>query len=596
MKHKDSKHQDLLEESTERYATAVKGWQDIYTVAADDLKFVYDINGGQWDQKMRDKRVEARRPVLTLNKVLKFIRQLRGEQMQNRPRIKVIPVDNKGDVGMADLYDGLIRQIEYLSTAGIAYDTAYASAIACSIGFFRIVTEFTNDQNLEKMLDQNILIKRILNPFAVHFDPTAVDFMLSDARYCFIEESMEKKQFLRKYPGADTKGFSGDTTGVELENWFLDDKIKVAEYFYKEPTNRQIAQLNTGEIIELNNKITTEYLYSIGKLVVKERKVNSHKVMWVKRSGSEILEGPTAWAGKYIPIIPVFGDEVVVNGQKHYLSVIRGTKDPQRMYNYWASSATEHAMASPRPAYLVDHRQIDGFTAEWEDVDSNKPYKRYTAIEGVAKPEREEQIGIPTAIVNMMQLTALDIEDHLGRYEASKGEASNERSGKAIGLRIAQSDKGTFTYTENFLRSIIYGGKQLIDLIPKIYDTRRALRVRGETGDEKIVEVNIPVMDDKGNMGIGNDLSLGEFDIISTIGASFASKREEMNSFMLNSMQYAPRLAEIIAPLMFKYGDMPGAQEIYDELKKEVERLRQEQGIDANKTIPSKPASVDQIL
>ena len=579
----DTKNADLLKASDDRYKASVDGWQHIYTAALDDLRFVYDIDSGQWNAKIRNERNNDERPIITVNKLLKFIRQLRGDMALNRPRTKVIPVDNKADVQMAKLYDGIIREIEYLSSANIAYDTAYMHAISCSVGYFRLITEYENDRSF----NQSIKIKRILNPFSVHPDPAASEFTLSDANYYFIEENLLKEDFKKQYPSADIVDFSGDNTGMEYSDWFSEDKVRVAEYFYKEPTKKKIAQIQTGETVELTKDLTLEKLYSMGQVVVKEREVKSHKVMWCKRSGSEVLEGPQLWPGKYIPIIPVFGDEVVVNGKKHLLSLARGAKGPQEMYNYWATAATENVALSPKSPFIVDHRQVKGFETEWEDSrKTNRMFLRYNAIAGLQKPAREPQTVIPAAIINMMQVTAFDIEDHLGRYESSKGEAGNERSGKAILARVAQSDKGTFTFLDNLTRAIVYSGRQLIDIIPKIYDTHRALRILGEEGNEQVVEVNAPVVTPSGEVGIANDLTVGEFDIISTVGLAFGSKREEMVRYMTESMQYAPQIAHIIAPLIYKYSDWPGAEEIYNEIKAGIDQMKKQQKIQGEGVAP----------
>lgn len=574
----DKDREEILRVSNDNYRTAVDGWQHIYSAALDDLNFVYDPEGtGQWDEKVRNERNADGRPMITGNKILKFIRKMRGEAMMNRPRIKVIPVDSKADVKKAELYNGLIRQIEYLSSANIAYDTAYGHAVSGSVGYFRLVTEYSNDMSF----DQNIFIKRIMNPFTVKFDPTATEFTLSDAQYCFVEENIEKERFKKMFPSAQIMDFSSDTTGSADANWFGGDSVKVAEYFYKEPVKKKIAELNTGEVIELTKDITPEFLYMRGLSVVREREIDSHKVMWYKRSGAEILEEPKEWAGKYIPIIPVFGDEIVINGKKHILSLIRGAKGLQQMYNYWVTKATETVALAPLNPYMVDHRQIKGFEKEWDVMYKKpRPYVRFNAIAGIGKPEREQQTPIPAAIISMIQNTAYDIEDHLGMYQASKGEASNERSGKAIMARAQQSDKGSYAFVDNFSRSIVYAGKQMIDLIPKIYDTYRALRVMGETGEETAVEVNKPVgMDmNTGKPIIENDLTVGEFDITATVGMASSSKREEMVNFMVQSMQYAPLLAPAIAPLIFKYSDWDGAQEIYAELKQEMTKAQQAQG------------------
>lgn len=569
-----SSDEKLLSIAKERYKTANQGWDHIFKAATSDLNFVYDVGEGQWPVAVRNKREKDGRPVVTVNKLLKFVRQLRGEASQNRPRIKVIPVDDKSDPEKAELFNGIIRQIEYLSDAGIAYDTSYMHAVSSSVGVFRIVSKFADDdyKSLDQgLFNQDLFIKRILNPQSVKFDPRAVEFELEDGKYCFIEELVERKEFERLYP--DAKVGNWDAQKRMLGEWIQGEAYRVAEYYYKDPVRRRIVQVANGNIYELTKEQNPEFIQANYGPIVRERIVDTHVVKWLKTNGHEILkEG--VWPGKHIPVIPVFGDEIVVDGKKYYLSLTRGAKGSQQMYNYWATAATEAMSLTPKTPFIVDHRQIEGYEPEWSDAHkTNRPFLRYNAIKGIEKPQRERQTEIPSGIITMMTATAYDIEDHLGRYEASKGQASNERSGKAIIARIQQADKGTFTFIDNYQRAIVYAGRQLIDLIPKIYDTPRALRIRGEDDSEQLVKVNQPGGDVYGNATINNDLKVGKYDVISTVGATYSSRRQEMVEMMIQAMQYAPNVAHIIAPLIFKYADYPGAKEISAEIEKAVENM-----------------------
>jgi hypothetical protein len=553
---------DIISEAKENYKTACEGWKDIYDSAREDLKFTYDVDSGQWPDNIKADR--GNRPTITVNKLQKFVRQCRGDFSQNRPSMKVIPVDDKADVKMAELYNGILRQIEYTSNAPVIYDTAYSCSLAGSIGYFRISTEYTDDNSF----DQEIKLKRILNPLSVHLDPFATEFNFEDAEYGFVEELLDNKLFERLYPKANKHEFKGEGNNL-LGEWMLQDKIKICEYFKKEYFTTKIGLVSDGQIVKLDKK-TIELINADGLKIIRERDVQEHRVKWYKINGAEILD-ETDWAGSGIPIIPMFGDEVVVDGKRYYLSLIRGAKGSQQMYNYWASAATENVMLTPKTPFIIDHRQIRGFESEWAEANLKpKMYLRYNAIAGINKPTREPQTQVPAAIIQMMQSTAYDIEDHLGRYEASKGAASNERSGKAIIARINQSDKGTFTFVDNASRAIIAGLRQIVDLIPKIYDTPRALNILGENGERGVAQVNQPAVGANGEPAIANDLTVGKFDVIATVGASFGSKREEMVRMLIESMQYAPMLAPVIAPLIFKYSDWPGAQEVAAKIEQAV--------------------------
>ena len=560
----------ILQEAKERHSVAVTGWQEIYNEAAKDLSFIYDVGEGQWPAKVRADREADDRPVLTINKLLKFIRQLRGESLQNKPCMKVIPVDDKADVEIATLYDGIIRQIEYISSANTAYDTAYAHAVASSVGFIRLLTKYADENNF----NQDIKIERIINPFGVHFDPTAKQFEYEDAKYCFVEEMMNTNDFKRNYPDAAVSDFRGSTKELFGE-WLNDDQLRIAEYFWKEPITNTLVQLRTGETLTLTDKITPEYIKSKGGIIIRDRKVKTHEVRWCRLNGAEVLE-KSIWPGKDIPVVPVLGDEIIIEGKKYYLSLLRGAKGSQEMYNYWATSATETVALAPKIPFVVDHRQIKGFETEWDEANrTNRMYLRYNAIPGIGKPERERQSDLPASILTMMQSTGFDIEDHLGRYEASKGQASNERSGKAIVARITQADKGSYVFNDNYIKAIIALTKQVVDIIPKIYDTQRALRIRGDADNESLVTVNNSYMDGNGVPSVKNDLTVGKYDVIATTGSSFASRRQETVRVLLEAMQYAPAVASVIVPYIFKYSDFPGAKEVYEEIKQEVERTKE---------------------
>ena len=532
------------------------------------------MGDGQWSSAVKTSKEQASKPCLTINKLQKYIRRLRGEMQMNRPSIKVIPVDDKGDVNMAEIYNGIIRQIEYLSNSSIAYDTAYNHATTGGVGFWRLLTEYVDDDSF----DQEIRIERIINQFSVHFDPNAKKFNYEDAKYCFVEDLMEKAEYDAAYPDHPSADFDG-ADEFDESTWMYEDKVRIAEYFYKEPTVVKKALLEDGEIIPLINGLTEANLIEEGYNVVKTREVTEEKVMWCKVNGAGIIEGPIPWQGKYIPIIPVFGDEIINKGKKHYLSLIRGAKGSQEMYNYFSTVMTESISQVPKTPFIIDSRQIKGYENEWNDANVvSRPYIRYKHINNVPKPQREQPATIQTGILSMLQTASYDIDDNLGQYDASKGASGNERTGKAISLRINQSDKGNYTYEDNLTRAIVYSGKQIIDLIPKIYDSTRSVLLMDESGENKVTDINKPELVANPQTGqaetiVKNDLSVGRYDLIATAGASHGSRRQEMVQMIMEAMQYAPQMATVLAPVLFEYSDGPGAKKISDVLSKAMQQM-----------------------
>ena len=550
----------ILALARERIKTAETAEAENRETALNSLKFA---DGDQWPEKIKQERAADGRPCLTNNKLRKFINQIAGDIRQNKPSMKVMPANDAADVAGAEVRQDLIRHIEQISTASDAYDNAIQHALDGGYGYWRILTE----EN-EEGFDQDIKIKKIGNRFSVYLDQTAQEYTYEDGRYGFITEKMPRKEFKEKHPKHAPVEFDANTHS-QYENWFEEDAVRVAEYFYKENTTKEIAQLEDGQIIELKDGLSIEDLAQQEIIVVKSRKVKTHKVMWCKLSGNAILEGPIEIPTKYIPIVPVFGHEVNIEGQRKFRSLIHDAMDPMRMYNYWTTSATETIALAPKAPLMVTPEQIEGHEQMYKEANrKNHPYLVYNSVPGQGSPQRQRQVEIPTAVVNEAARANSDISDTIGRYEASRGEGGNERSGRAILARKEGSDDTTFVFIDNYHKSITYSCKIVLDMIPRVMDTEKVIRLRGQDGKESILPINRVVMDfDALAPVIINDLSVGKYDIIPASGASFQTKRQMIASSMLDFIQFWPESGPVIGPRVADVMDWPQADEIAGELK-----------------------------
>jgi len=573
MKDKDN----FLATVRENRRIAVDGYNKIYSKSLEDMRFVYDIDGAQWPDGLKSDIK------LTANNLQKFMRIIRADARQNRPRLKVVPVDDFADVQKAELINGLIRQIEHLSDADIAYDTAYAQAIGGSIGYFRIITEFSDSHSFE----QDIKIKRIQNPYTVHFDPSAKDFNRSDAQYCFIDEWMKKEDFEREYPGVDATSQGHDSQGQSYEGWFQPNKVRVAEYYWKKKVPFTLALIRRtmpdGHVITQAEELTDEIKGFIGQTnseIIEERQSFKTEVKWAKVTANDILE-ETDWPTDQIPVIPVQGDEIVVDGETHLLSFHRGAQDMQRMLNFWLTKATKIMAKSPDAPFLLTPEQVEGHENMWSQPNAlDRAYMLFNET-NQGKPAREQPVAPPIGMLSMLQTMAAGIEDHLGQFDASKGAPSNERSGRAINTRIAQSAKGSFVFVDNYTRALIYANKILVSLIPKIYDTQRAVQIRGEDGSSELTAINSPTGDVNADNSpvIENDLSVGKFDLIETVAASSVSRRQEERQDLLEALQYAGPVAPALLPIIFELSDSPNSgkvTKIVNEFIKSIQQGQQE--------------------
>lgn len=548
----------------DRFKLSQEGESENRRTSLSSIRFV---DGDQWPSKIKAEREQDGRPCLTNNKLRKFIKQVVADIRQNKVGVKVRPVDNFADVAGAEVRNDLIRHIEAQSTANIVYETGMEQALDGGFGYWRIIAEYQGEE-----FHQEIRLKRVPNRFTVYLDQSSQDYNYEDGKFAFVTETISKDDFDAQYPEKEGTNVS-EGEGESKEGWFFDGTVRIAEYFYKDPVTKTIAQLDTGEVIELDKTVTAKKLAMAGINVVKTREVKGHKVMWCKMTGSKILEGPKEFPSKYIPIVPVLGIEVNDEGKRKFRSLIYDAMDAMRMENYWKTHATETIALAPKAPYLVTPEQIEGHEPMWKSANTkNYPYLVYENIPGQDKPSRVMPPDVPAAALSMINICSSDIMDTIGMYQASLGQESNERSGRAIIARQKAGDAATYTFVDNFTRAIVYTGKILIDMMPKVYDNERVVRIRGEEGQEGANLFLNKTIQDPATLEIItiNDLSVGEYDLISVAGPSYESKRQEMAASMLDFIQFVPQSAPIIGPRLAAVMDWPNAQEIAAELKQMI--------------------------
>ena len=559
----------VLDLARKRFDRVWTNEQEQRAAELDDLKF---RAGEQWPDDVAAERKTAERPMLTINLMGKFVRQVTGDIRLNKPSIKVRPADSGADVEMAETLSGMTRHIEQASDAQGAYVTAADSAASCGIGHFRILTQFSDDDTFE----QDIRIKRIRNPFAVYWDPGAEEITKFDATWCFVTERMQKEDFEAKWPEARSADFKSSGLVDDITGWEEEDTVRIAEYWVKRPITKRLVLLETGETLDVTGLKENELA---GVEIVRQRRVETHEIVWYKMSGVEILEGPMPWAGKFIPIIPVVGEEIHIGDRQVRKGIIRDAKDPQRLYNFSRTMAAEAIQAAPKAPFMVTAAMIEGNKAKWDDANKGNPAYLVANVDPEMPgllPQRVAPAAIPSALFSEAQFASEDMNGTTGIFPPSLGQKSNETSGVAIRERDLQSDVGTFVYIDNLARAIRHAGNILVDLIPKIYDTERIVRVLGEDDTEDFVPINVPAVDDNdqpkldkaGNQVLLNDVSAGKYDVKVTTGPSFSTRRTESAASMMDFAKAVPEAAAAIGDLIAKNMDWPGAEIIAERLKK----------------------------
>jgi Phage P22-like portal protein len=520
--------------------------------AQSDLQFII---GEQWPDDVRQERESEGKPCLTINGLPQFVRQVTGQIRQMNPAIRVVPSDSQATEEVAEIYAGLIKQIEYASEAASIYEGAAESAAGCGIGHWRIRADYAEGMTF----DQELMIERIHNPFSVMWDPLAKEPTRKDARYCFITEAIDREDFRAQYPDADMTDATDENRMDTIENWTTTDTVTVAEYFWIEHEEQEIALLANGQIVPKPFE---------GMAIVKRRKVKVPKVQWAKITANEILEGPTVIPCNYIPVVAVTGEEWHLGEEMYRSSVIRFAKDPQQLYNFARSSMAEVMTLQPKAPYLVTTKQVAGLETFWNEANAkNRPYLPYHPDPSAQAPRREQPPLASQAISQEVALSADDMKRTTGIYDASLGAQSNEKSGVAIRERKMEAQTNNSVYADNMVKGITHTGRILVSMIPKVYDTQRVIRILGEDDQEKQVLIN-SLMVQEGQVVPVNDLTAGAYDVRITVGPSYESKRQEASEGMMAFGSSYPTAAPLIADLVAKQQDWPEADRVAERLRK----------------------------
>lgn len=582
---------DVLSVMRKRLQLAVGALSDSREDELDDLRFAAASPDNQWQWpadvlatrgSVQGQTINAR-PCLTINKLPQHIHQVTNDQRQNRPGGKVIPADDNADVEVAEIYDGIVRHIEYISDADVAYDTACENQVTYGEGYFRILTDYCDDDSF----DQDIRIGRIRNSFSVYMDPTIQDPCGSDAEWCFITQDLLKEDYERQFPDAQPIS-SLESNGVGDENlsyWLDENTVRIAEYFYVQHQTKTL-NLYPGGATAIAGSNEAKQAEMMGYKPIKTRPVDVKQVKWCKTNGYEMLE-ERDWPGKWIPVIRVIGNEFEVDGRLYVSGLVRNAKDAQRMYNYWVSQEAEMLALAPKAPFIGYGGQFEGYEQQWKTANTtNWPYLEVnpdvTDAQGgpLPLPMRAPPPLPQAGLIQAKMGASDDIKTTTGQYDASLGAEANEKSGKAILARERQTDTGTYHYVDNLARAIRYCTRQIVDLIPKIYDTKRIARIIGLDGETDHAEIDpeqqepVRKIQDPQTGAVIKKIynpGVGKYDVCVTTGPSYMTKRQEALEAMGQLLQGNPQLWAVAGDLLIKNMDWPGAEEMAERFKKTID-------------------------
>jgi hypothetical protein len=571
----------IISRAHDNFDKAVSWERAARQLYVDDMRFLFadSDNQDQWPAAVRARRLQENQPMLTVNKTHTHWLHVVNQAKSNRPSIQVHPVGSDATYQAAQVYESVIRHIEYASDASTAYAIAAENQVGGGIGYWRLVTEYADDNGF----DQEIFIRPIPDSLAVYMDPPKRRDG-SDSRWCFVYDDMDRDVFEKKYPDAPVNVSMGSMTS---SGWLTKDRVRVAEYYEVEESKEWMYAIpdgNDGHNLMRESDLTDEQHELLDGLRksgqhIQARKVTKREVKCYLIAGDKILERST-WAGQYIPIIRVVGEEVIIDGRMDRKGLVRYMKDPQRMYNYNTSAQVEFGGLQGKMPYLAPVEAIEGFENYWSTANTQNhsvlPYNHADENGSpIPPPQRQQPPQAAEAYSVGMQAASMEMMMASGQYDATFGAKGQEYSGIALDNRREQGERATFHYLDNWNNAIRYCGKQLIDLIPKVYDTKRIIRIMGDDGKQSEIVIDPKAKqalqqqeDQKENIirSIFNP-TVGTYDVVAKSGPNYETKREEAFEAMKGLITGVPALAQVIGDLFAKMGDFPMSDAIAERIR-----------------------------
>lgn len=556
-----------VDEARQLYEMAMDAEDDNRREALIDLRF--RALEGQWDENIKAQRLREKRPCFVFDRTGQIVRQIAGDIRLNPPAITVRPQDSGADPELAETLTGLMRNIEAVSTADAHYVAAAELAITCGMGFLRARYDYTDDT----AFDMDFSIEHIPSPFAAIWDPGAVLPCREDAEFWFLSDLYTERTFKKKWPKASLDGWDNN----QIATWRSGDFVRVAEYWHKVPTTRHLLFLADGRTIDVTELPLETVQAQIAQAqqasgapsgVLRERKAQSSKICMTLMNGSEQLEEDYYWPGRFIPIAPVFGEQIQIGDRVVRRGVIRAARDAQVRYNVQTTAITETLAMSPKPKWIGSIKNFLNLEKYWSNAHlNNTAYLPFNPDQQNPQgPQRVQPDPPPAGLMADMQGAAMDIEATTGVYRENLGKETNAISGKAILSRQREGDVGAFLYADNLARAVQHIGRVIVDAMPSVYDTQRVVRTLGEDGKTKFAALNQPGPDGK----MINDISMGRYDVVASTGPMFSTRREEGREFLMAMMQGMPQAAAAGADILASMSDAPGADELAKRLRKQA--------------------------
>lgn len=581
--------EDIIAEAKKRF-TECEEWEATARNRYEmDMKFgnADAYNRYQWTDTVLAAREDAKKPVLTINKTQQHCNQIVNDARQNKAGIEVRPTGGGASVEGSDVLEGIVRHIEYVSRAQTAYDTATYNQVYGGWGYCRVLVDYADDDSF----DQDIFIKRVADPMSIYLDKHIQQHDGSDARYGFVFKQTPREVAKQKY--LEFADEFGQPPIGGASQWDGKDEVTECEYFRAgEKTDElillpdefcQVLQVDPGTTVR-KSTLPKELAKAIPK-DAKRRKISETAIEWFLIVGNKIVDRKP-WAGKYIPIARCIGQETIIDGVLDRKGHVRCLIDGQRMYNYQASEAVAFVALQTKTPWVGPLGAFEGLETYWNTANTQNhawlPYNTKDA-DGVSidgHPTRTEPPVAAQGHLEGMRTAESQMMLASGQYQAVMGAPSNETSGKAINARQRQGDNATYHFIDHQAQMVAHIGRIVLDLIPKIYDTPRVIKILcpdqtqmsvqidpdAQQAHQQVQDPEAPEFDPQRVAAVFNP-SIGKYDVIADVGPSYATGRQEAFNAFSQVISQNPDAFHIVGDLWADAADFPGAEVMAKRLK-----------------------------
>ncbi len=599
----------IISEAKYRF-NRVREWEGAFLqLYNEDVKFANgdSDNGWQWPDNIKRDRDTSQRPCLTINKTKQHVLMLANEARQNQPQPKIRPIGGEVSYEAAEIWEGLLRHIQYVSNGDAVRMQAKESQLEGGIGYWRVQPDYENDESFNQELR--------ISPLSVaqtYLDCDIKTIDGSDAMWGFVFTEYNRKEFKRLFPGVPIPPPNSPFIRDRVDDWITNEGVRVAEYYRIKLTEEKLIYLEDDGGTSwsgLEKDIPSPWreqlpAYKAGETGAdyKERTVMHRVLQWFKIGGDEIMDRrddsdrkhPNL-KGRYIPIIRMVGRERTVEGRLYRAGLVRALKDPQRMYNYNSSGEVEVVALQSKTPYVGPAAAFEGNEAAWANANkTNAAYLAYRHVDDdgneLKPPERQQPPTPAQGFLEGLRISAAEMEMATGQYagQVQAQQQTIERSPAAIYERSRMGQLANYDFTYAEMQAVRYEAMILMDLMPHYYDQERIVKIKASDGVISEIAIN-PNMDkacckpsenDMGKFGRNSEEQsikmlfnpkIGKYAIEADVGPSYQTQREEAWEAFKEVIKGAPELLNVIGDLGFLAADWPMAAKIAERIKRHIE-------------------------